>query len=136
MNFQLILGVSILQLLIAFLWFSPKLFGGIWNRINRIDGLSKHEIRELRKSAIPFYVLQFLLQFVTNTIIYVAVANAGFVGGAFAFLVWLGFMMPLVVQNEICTKLENIPKLKRIFIVGGLFLVITVLAGLIFGFFR
>jgi Protein of unknown function (DUF1761) len=136
MNFQLILGVSILQIVIAGLWFSPKLFGGVWSKVNGNDGLSNHELKELKKSAIPLYIIQFILQFVTNIIIYIAVANAGFVGAAFGLLVWLGFMMPIIVQNEIWTKSENLMKLKRILIIGGLFLITTVLAGLIFGFFR
>lgn len=136
MNLQLILGVTILQILIATLWFSPRLFGGIWSKINGNEGLSVHERKELNRSAIPLYIAQIVLQFATNAIIYVAVAAAGLFGAAFGLLIWLGFIMPIIVQNEIWTKSENLLKFKKILIIGGLFLITTVLAGLIFGFYR
>lgn len=136
MNFLLILGVSILQIIIASIWFSPRLFGNFWMKANGIEGLSKHEIKELGKSAIPFYIIQFVLQLVTNVIIYVAVMNAGPNGAAFALVVWLGFMMPIVVQNEIWINSENSMKFKKILVVGGQLLITTVLAGIIFGIFR
>jgi Protein of unknown function (DUF1761) len=136
MNFLLILGVSILQIIVASFWFSPKLFGKFWMKVNGVEGLSQHEMKELGKSAIPFYIIQFILQLVTNAIIYVAVANAGPNGGAFALVVWFGFMMPIVVQNEIWINSENSTKFKKILVVGGQLLVTTVLAGVIFGIFR
>jgi Protein of unknown function (DUF1761) len=136
MNFLLILGVCILQIIITLLWFSQKLFGKFWRHLSGTAGLSRHEIKELNKSAIPFYFIQFGLQLVTNTIIYIAVANAGFSGAAFGLVVWFGFMLPVIVQNEISINSENSTKLKKILVVSGQLLVTTVLAGLIFGFFR
>ena len=136
MNFLLILGVSILQIIIASVWFSPILFGKFWMKINGAEDLSKHEMKELGKSAIPFYVIQFFLQLVTNAVIYIAVNNAGPSGGAFALVVWFAFMMPIVVQNEIWINSENSVKFKKILIVGGQLLITTVLAGVIFGIFR
>jgi Protein of unknown function (DUF1761) len=136
MNFLLILGVTTLQIMIASIWFSPRLFGKFWMKVNRAEGLSKHEMKELGKSAVPFYVIQFILQLVTNAIIYIAVNNAGPNGGAFALVIWLGFMMPVVVQNEIWINSENSVKFKKILVVGGQLLITTVLAGIIFGIFR
>lgn len=136
MNFPLILGVSILQIIIASIWFSPRLFGKFWMKVSGVEGLSNHEIKELGKSAIPFYVIQFVLQLITNAIIYIAVNNTGPNGGAFSLVVWLGFMMPVVVQNEIWINSENSVKFKKILVVGGQLLITTVLAGVIFGIFR
>jgi hypothetical protein len=136
MNFLLILGVSILQIIIASIWFSPRLFGKFWMKVNGVEGLSQHEMKELGKSAIPFYIIQFILQLVTNAIIYIAVANAGPNGAAFAFVVWLGFMMPIVVQNEIWINSENSMKFKKILVVGGQLFITTISAGIIFGIFR
>ncbi len=161
MTLLLILFVGTIQTIFASLWYSPLLFGKFWMKVNGIPtNATKEEMKELSKGVGVYYGIQFVLQLVTNTILFflinyttrlyvflAATDNLNSVNNdlfyvsrsygyvIFAILIWAGFMLPVVVQNELWTKSSNSMKIKKTLVVSGQLLISTVLAALMFHFF-
>jgi Protein of unknown function (DUF1761) len=137
MNYLLILGVAILQTIIGVLWYSPLLFGKFWMKVNGIpENITKEEMKEKSKGVEAYYAIQFFLTILTDIFLYTIVVNMGKSAGVGSALIWLGFMMPVIIQNEIWINSEKSMKIKKILVVGGQALISTVVAGVIFGLVR
>jgi Protein of unknown function (DUF1761) len=134
MNYLLILGVAILQTIIGAFWYSPLLFGKFWMKVNSIpENINKEEMKARSKGVGSLYAIQFLLTLLTDALLFTIVASMGKSAGIGAALICLGFMVPMVIQNELWTTSDKAMKIKKILVVGGQVLISTVVAGVIFG---
>jgi Protein of unknown function (DUF1761) len=165
MNYLLIFGVAILQTIISAVWFSPLMFGKFWMKVNGVpEDTTKEQLQEMGKKALPYYILQFLLTILTNSILLSIINLYSMFTTSYGYnqsiaarytatfdrtsyfvpyfyiiiplFIWIGFMMPVYIQSEIWTKSDNSLKIKKTLVVGGQLLVVTLLAGLLFGLFR
>ncbi len=104
MNYILILVAAVAQFALGAVWHSPILFGNTWMKIMGADKYSKEEIAKMQKEMGPFYAVQFVLAIIT---VFVLDSNLQFnaLSGAaayfYAFVVWLGYIMPIQVAAVI-----------------------------------
>jgi Protein of unknown function (DUF1761) len=163
MYFLFIFFVGVIQTIFASLWYSPLLFGKFWMKVNGIpENATKEEMKELSKGVGIYYGIQFALQLVTNTILFflinytnrlyasldsaklnqiqayvkqdLFIISPSYAYVLFAILIWIGFLLPVVIQNELWTKSSNSMKVKKTLVVGGQLLISTVIAALMFHF--
>lgn len=98
----LILGVSALQFALGALWYSPVLFGKTWMKIMGADHLKKEELQAMQKSMMPFYSLQFVLTFITNLFLFMAMrflAPSQALG--LGLIIWGAFIVPTQISSVI-----------------------------------
>jgi Protein of unknown function (DUF1761) len=136
-NYLLILAVAVLQTIIGAFWYSPLLFGKFWMKVNGIpENITKEEMKARSKGVGSLYAIQFLLTLLTDALLYIIVASMGWSAGIGAALICVGFMIPMIIQNELWTTSDKSMKIKKILVVGGQVLISIVVAGVIFGLVR
>jgi hypothetical protein len=136
MNWLTITGVVILQYIIGALWYSV-IFGKQWIDINHPEGKpSKEEMARLEKQAIPYYGIQLILTiitvFVQSYFIKIQPSNWFMT----SILIWLGFLMPTVVQGVIWSDPKNKKKVLQIGILSLNYLVTILIAGFLLSYFK
>ena len=135
-NWLTLAGVVVLQYIIGALWYSV-IFGKQWIDINHPEGKpSKEEMAKLGKEAMPFYGIQLVLTIITVGVqsYFVAMQPANWF--MTSILIWLGFLMPTVVQGVIWSDPKNKKKALQIGILALNYLVTIMLAGWILASFR
>lgn len=115
-----LLAIAVLQMVLGMLWYGPKMFGNLWMKITGGDKHSESELEILKKKMMPYYVLQFFLSiwsaFVTiNIIAVIGVINPFIVAG----FLWLGFLVPMIIQSVIWGGSERKYWTKQIAIMSG-----------------
>jgi hypothetical protein len=106
-NYIALLVASLAQFALGALWYSPLMFGKWWMEIMEATHFSKEELQKLQKEMTPFYALQLLLTLVTTWVLATNLAYGNvFSGGttavlAYAFFMWLGYVMPTQVSTVI-----------------------------------
>ena len=142
----LVLVVALVQIALSSIWYSPILFGNFWMRINGMEETIKNATKEERKKieaeAIPFYMIQAGLQVFMNICLYLLIHWVNqFVGInpyyaiLLSFSLWVGVMVPLLIQNEIWGSLVNKDKVFKVAIVAGQLLISTIIALVTFSIF-
>ena len=135
-NWLTLAVVVVLQYIIGALWYSV-IFGKQWIDINHPEGKpSKEEMDRLEKAAMPYYGIQLALTIVTVGVqsYFVAMQPANWF--MTSILIWLGFLMPTVVQGVIWSDPKNKKKALQIGILALNYLVTIMLAGWILASFR
>lgn len=128
-NWLIVIGVIVAQYIIGALWYSV-IFGKQWIEINHPEGKpSKEEMERLEKEAMPFYGVQLVLTIITVIVqsYFVQMDTSNWF--ITSILIWLGFIMPTVVQGVIWTDPKNKKKLLQISILASNYLVTIILAG-------
>lgn len=93
MNLFAVALAAIAGMGVGFLWYSPSLFGRLWMAEM---GLSSKQMDKSKKSMGPMYALSLAAALITAAVFYLF-------GGEFelAFMVWLGFVMPVQLTDVI-----------------------------------
>jgi hypothetical protein len=135
-NNLILIGAVILQYVIGALWYSV-IFGKQWLLINHPNGLpSKEEQAKLEKEAMPFYGIQLVLTIVTvvvqNYFVNLQISN----WFSTSILIWVGFIVPTVIQGVIWSDPKNKNKLMQIGILALNYLITIILVGWLIATFR
>jgi hypothetical protein len=131
-NWLILGGVIIAQYIIGALWYS-LLFGKQWLEINHPNGLpSKTEMEKLAKSATPYYAIQFVLTCVTAWVQWYFVMSDQDNWLSVSLLIWIGFLVPSIIQTVIWSDPQNKKKPLQIGIMSLHFLFTTILAGWVY----
>ena len=100
-NYIAIIVASIVVMIIGFLWYSPLLFGNVWMKLSNI---SKKDIDKNKKKGMGKYMLAaFVALLLTAGVMEFMLELIGytdfFSGVVFGFLVWLGFVATVMLNN-------------------------------------
>jgi hypothetical protein len=116
----LVLTVTIVQIILGSVWYSPVLFGKVWMKINGVANKSAKEIKEMQKQMLPAYGLQFLATFITNFALVFMLSSFGVDNLIGLFLIsgilWAGFIMPTQASEVLWGNLSNKMKLQKFLI--------------------
>src|SRR3989344_6289732 len=99
-NYLAVLVAAIAAIVIGSLWYSPILFGNIWMKLS---GITKEKMEKDKKKGgmTKLYVVQIVASLVMACVLANLIALLGLtgvVGGIqIAFLVWVGFVLPLLI---------------------------------------
>ena len=134
-NWLVFIGVIIVQYVIGALWYS-LIFGKQWILINHPEGRpSKKEMEEMGKTATPYYVIQLVLTTVTAYFQWVFVMENMDKWLETSLLIWVGFLVPMIIQTIIWSDPNNKRKLTQVGIMALHSLVTVILAGWAFAMF-
>lgn len=131
-----IIIAAISQFVLGALWYSPLLFGKVWMKIMGADSLSPEDLKSMQKSMAPFYLLQLVLSVLFSWQLWRTLLSFGTESlYAHAFMLWLGFILPIQVGSVIWGKTEKKFWVKQILIMTSYQLVGMLLSAFIFSFF-
>lgn len=109
-NYLALILAAVAQMVLGFLWYGP-LFGKEWSKLRgfNFDKLSKEEQKKMQQQMMPWYGVTFVVSLVTAYVLaHVMFLSQNFfaytplmTGLTTAFFMWLGFMMPVRLYNEI-----------------------------------
>lgn len=95
-NYLAVLSCAVISMIIGGIWYGP-LFGKKWMEIIGVDKLSEIERKEMQKSAMPLYGVQFVLAVLQAYILayYIGIGSWIEISGVSnALLIWGAFIMP------------------------------------------
>ena len=131
-----VLGLTLFSIVLGMIWYGP-LFGKKFSWANEwsdFNTLSKEQQEKAKKEAMPYYFLQMVVSLVQIFVLaYFVDMLPKMPATQLAFLLWLGFVMPLVAGNVIWSMK---PSNKRLALLGiGLSyqLVLMLVAGYVLG---
>ncbi len=105
-NLLAVFIVSILGMIIGFLWYSPFLFGKLWMDLQGIDEKKMKTMKSQGMTA--SYIISFLSVFVFNYILAVIIRSLGAVtfaaGAQIGFFLWLGFFATIMLNSVLWEK--------------------------------
>lgn len=133
-NYLAVLVCAAAAMAIGFVWYGP-LFGKAWMRIMGSDTMSAEQKASMMKNMWVYYVLQFILSFITAGVLYYHILNwsgpATSVGVAVCS--WLGFVMTTNAGAALWSGQPSRVAWKMFFISAGGQLVTFIAFGLIIG---
>jgi hypothetical protein len=128
-----VFGTMILQIIFSAFWFSPALFGKFWMKVTGMENKTREEIKQAGKEAMPYYFVQMFLTVISNLALLFLMF---FLSPVIAVpLIWVGFLLPSVIQSEMWIPSSNIMKVKKVAVVSGQMLITLIMAAVIFRFF-
>ncbi len=117
-NYMLVFVAALAQFVLGALWYSPLLFGKWWMQIMEKENMPMGEMKRMQKEMGPFYLLQFVLAFVStfmlaHYILYWAdEASAYFV----ALMLLIGFVIPTQISGVIWANTKKKFWLRQVFV--------------------
>ncbi len=131
-NYWAIIVCGVLAMVMGSIWYGP-IFGKLWMKLTGASGMSEAECKEMRKKAMPLYLVQFIL---TLFQLFVLVHLTGYsaTGGMLSALwVWAGFVLPTVAGACMWTSEPRPMAWKRFFVQAGFQLVSFLVFGAVLG---
>jgi Protein of unknown function (DUF1761) len=138
MNYLTIFGVVLLQIILNSVWYGP-IFGKFWMIVNGHENATKEEMAELSKGMGLLYGAQALLTILTTVFTAIVVNSKELSGYSWYYLagfIWLGFMMPIIVQTELWGPTKKELKLKKTLIIISQLLLSTLISAFFLRNFR
>ncbi len=128
----LAIGVcAILSMVLGAIWYGP-LFGKKWMAIAGVKPEDIEARKKMQKSAMPLYVVQFLLTlFQAWVLAYYIAGWKGASGIGNALWIWAAFIIPTVAGSAMWNNDKGKVKWAKFLIQGGYQLVLFVMFGLI-----
>jgi heme O synthase-like polyprenyltransferase len=135
-NWFIIIVAVVIQYVIGALWYSV-IFGKQWIEINHPEGKpSKEEMAQLEKDAMPYYGIQLVLTIITVLAQWYFVTINTSNWFMTSLVIWVGFLVPTVIQSVIWSDPKNKKKPLQIFILSLNYLVTIIIAGWLLATFR
>ncbi len=132
----LVLTISIVQVILGSVWYSPALFGKVWMKINGVTSKTPAEIKAMQKKMLPAYGLQFIATFATNFALVFMLSSLGVNNLIGLFLIstilWAGFIMPIQAGEVLWGNLSNKLKLQKFLISTSYQLIAITIAAYIY----
>lgn len=128
MNWLVILGISIVAMIMAMIWFWP-LFGKLWAKIHGWEHMSKSELKKQEEWMWKLLLLEAISTFVMIGVLSFFIQNlSGYSPFVIALLIWIWFNVP----NNISWVIWGADKKKwqstKIIILAGFNLVVLLLS--------
>lgn len=131
-----VLGLTLLSIVLGIIWYGP-LFGKKFSWANEwpdFNTLSKEEQEKAKKEAMPYYWFQMVVSLVQIfTLAYLVDMLPGVPAIKVAFLLWLGFIMPIMAGNVIWSMKPSNKRLTILSIGLSYQLVLMLVAGYVLG---
>ena len=135
-NIWTVITGAILSMIIGAIWYGP-LFGKKWMEILGISALDADVRKKMQKSAGPLYAVQFILTLFQILVLGHLVGEGKFLGGLSGSLwIWAGFIIPTLAGAVMWTGGSAGLKWARFMIQAGYQLVMFVIYGLLFQFWK
>ncbi len=134
-NIWAVVVVAVVQMVLGFIWYGP-LFGKNWGRIIGMDmvAMTPEKKKEMQNKMGPTYLLAFVLSLLTAYILaHFIRAWTDYSGMMTAFVIWLGFVMPIVAGASIWSGKPRKVAWEMFLLTAGYQLIAFMLAGLILG---
>lgn len=105
-NYFAVLLAAVAAMVVGFLWYSPSLFGKPWMKLK---GYTAEALKKEQKDMGKYYGMSFVVALITGYVLsHVMTLSQNFfhydklsTGLITAFWMWLGFMMPVQLTDEI-----------------------------------
>jgi hypothetical protein len=130
-NYLAVLACAVLSMIIGTIWYGP-MFGKKWMQITGSDKFDEQKRKEMQKSAMPLYGIQFVLSLIQAYILaqYVVIGSLIDISGVMnGFLIWLAFVMPTVAGSSMWNANSNKIKWAQFYIQAGYQLVLFLVFG-------
>lgn len=135
-NYWAIIVGAILSMVIGAIWYGP-IFGKKWMEIVGVDPNDKETLAKMQKSAMPMYIVQFVLTLFQILVLAHLIADTKLVGGLERSLwIWAAFIIPTLAGAVMWTNDSGRIKWSRFLIQGGYQLIIFIVFGLLLQFWK
>lgn len=123
-------------MVIGAIWYGP-IFGKKWMEIVGVDPNDKDTLAKMQKSAMPLYIVQFLLTLFQVLVLAHLIADTKLVGGLERSLwIWAAFIIPTLASAVMWTNDSSKIKWSRFLIQSGYQLIIFIVFGLLLQFWK
>lgn len=125
-NIWAILVAAVVSFVIGAIWYSPVLFGKEWMALMKI---SDSDITPERKRGMwKSYLVQFIMSIVMYGVLGFIIAATGTISGSdgafLAFLVWLGFVVPIGISGLLWNRDPF-----KLFLINTINMLVTMVVG-------
>lgn len=127
----IVLACGVVAMIVGSVWYGP-LFGKKWMEVIGVDP-HKEITPDMKKAAMPLYLIQFLLTALQVYILSNLINYTGGNGVWVAGFMWLGFVMPTIAGCSMWNNNSNRLKWSQFLIQSGYQLIVFVLFGYILG---
>jgi Protein of unknown function (DUF1761) len=130
-NYTLVAITVIVQFIIGGFWYSPLMFGKIWDKIMHKENLSKEQIAKIQKGMLPFYFLQLGFTIVyTILLAYILKISQNLNLNTYivSFSIWFGFLLSTQVSTVIWGNTKKEVWFKQISILAASQLLLIMIA--------
>jgi len=135
MNWIAILGVSVLAMIMAMLWFGP-IFGNLWMKIHGWENLSKKQLKAQEQWMWRLLALEGINTFIMISVLaFFLVQNNSYSPVVIGWLIWIGFLYPSVVSCVIWGGDEKKWQMKKVMILAGFNLAVILISSFILSIF-
>ena len=134
-NLLAVLVCGVVAMVIGSLWHSKLMFGNAFIKASGMDiGMTPEKMAEIQKKMWQLYVTQFILALLQAYVLVIYIVNWNTISGVSnAFLIWLGFVMPVVAGNAMWSSRPRKDAWKVFFISMGYQFVFFIVFGFILG---
>ncbi len=132
-NYLAVLACAVISMIVGSIWYGP-LFGKKWMQIIGADKLDEIQRKEMQKSAMPLYGVQFVLSILQAYILacYIGIGSWIEISGVFnALLIWVAFVMPTVAGSSMWNNNPTKIKWAQFLIQAGYQLVLFIIFGFV-----
>ncbi len=135
-NYLAIVAGAVVSMVIGSIWYGP-VFGKKWMEINGVDPNDKEYLKKMQKSAMPLYLVQFVLTLFQVLVLAHLVADTQIAGGLERSLwIWAAFVIPTLAGASMWTSDSSGMKWSRFLIQGGYQLILFIVFGLLLQFWK
>lgn len=135
-NYWAVLTCAVLSMIIGTIWFGP-LFGKKWTEIICASNIDEARRKEMQKSAMPLYLLSFILTFFQVYVLaHFAQAWRDVSSIESSVWIWAAFIIPTVAAGAMWNADSAKVSWARFFIQAGYYLVLFIIFGLVLGFWK
>jgi Protein of unknown function (DUF1761) len=136
LNIVVLLVVIVVQYVFGAVWYS-LIFQKQWMEINHPEGTpSKAEMERLGKEATPYYIIQLVMTALTACAQWYFISLQPNNWFTISFWLWLGFLVPGIVQTIIWSDPKNKKKVLQMGIMALNLFLLTMFAGWAFVTFK
>lgn len=125
---------TVIAVVLGMGWFGP-VFGNLWSDIigtKKPGDMTPEENKEFQKKMVPVYIVNIILTCVMMCVLYVFVSFAPFTSMTSVFVLWLGFVLPLMGTQALWSGKPKRHAWSMFFLTTGYQLICFVVAGAIF----
>ena len=135
-NYLAVLICAVFSMVLGSIWYGP-LFGKKWCEIVGVDSKDHEMLKKMQKSAMPLYIVQFLLTlFQVYVLAHYLQGWKEVTGVENALWIWAAFIMPTVAGGSMWNNDSRKIAWARFMVQGGYQLLLFVAFGLILGLWR
>lgn len=133
-NLWAVLVCVVLSIIFGAIWYGPLLFGKKWMEIIGLKDMTEEQKKQMQKSSMSLYLVQFLLSFMQIYFLayYVNIFSWIDISGITnALMIWVAFIVPTIAGGVMWNNNPNKIKWSMFSIQAGYQLIVFVVSGYI-----